>query len=77
MNYKKFLRGELWFKTDDDELFEESFEYFEEAGYRIKFSTHDLHSEKDIENFVTEHEKMFTDEGKKIKFLIAEPIGEV
>jgi tRNA (guanine-N7-)-methyltransferase len=77
VNYKEFLRGELWFKTDDDELFEESFAYFEEAGFRIKFSTHDLHSETGIENFVTEHEKMFSDEGKKIKFLIAEPIREV
>ena len=35
LNYKKFLRGEIWFKTDDDELFEESFEYFEEAGFRL------------------------------------------
>lgn len=77
MNYKKFLKGELWFKTDDDELFEESFEYFAEAGYRIKFCTYDLHSESGIENFVTEHEKMFMDEGKKIKFLIAEPESEV
>lgn len=74
--YKKFLKGELWFKTDDDELFEESFEYFAEAGYRIKFSTRDLHSETGIENFVTEHENMFTAEGKKIKFLIAEPVKE-
>ncbi|MCM1506788.1 MAG: tRNA (guanosine(46)-N7)-methyltransferase TrmB [Ruminococcus flavefaciens] len=76
INYKKFLKGELWFKTDDDELFEESFEYFREAGFNIKFSTHDLHSETGIENYVTEHEKMFTDEGKKIKFLIAETIKE-
>ncbi|MDE5620090.1 MAG: tRNA (guanosine(46)-N7)-methyltransferase TrmB, partial [Ruminococcus sp.] len=76
LNYKKFLKGEIWFKTDDDELFEESFEYFQEAGFVIKFRTYDLHSETGIENFVTEHEKMFTDEGKKIKFLIAEPIKE-
>ena len=76
VNYKKFLRGELWFKTDDDELFEESFEYFAEAGFRIKYSTYDLHGESPYENFVTEHEKMFSDEGKKIKFLIAEPIRE-
>lgn len=76
MNYKKFLKGELWFKTDDDELFEESFEYFAEADYRIKYKTFDLHSESPYENFVTEHEKMFSDEGKKIKFLIAEPIRE-
>ena len=73
LNYKKFLRGELWFKTDDDELFEESFEYFAEAGYTIKYKTFDLHSESPYENFVTEHERMFTEEGKKIKFLIAVP----
>ncbi len=73
LNYKKFLKGELWFKTDDDELFEESLEYFAEAGYRIKFLTRDLHSETDIENFITEHEQMFTAMGIKIKFLIAVP----
>lgn len=73
LNYKKFLRGELWFKTDDDELFEESLEYFADAGYTVKYLTRDLHSESGIENYVTEHEKMFADEGKKIKFLIAEP----
>ena len=76
LNYKKFLRGEIWFKTDDDELFEESFEYFEEAGFRIKYKTYDLHAESPYENFVTEHEKMFSDEGKKIKFLIAVPRKE-
>lgn len=73
LNYKKFLKGELWFKTDDDELFEESLEYFAETGYTVKFITRDLHSETGIENFITEHEQMFTEEGKKIKFLIAEP----
>ncbi len=74
LNYKKFLKGEIWFKTDDDELFDESIEYFKEAGFSIKYMTRDLHSVTDIENFVTEHEKMFSDEGIKIKFLIAEPI---
>ncbi len=76
LNYKKFLRGELWFKTDDDGLFKETFEYLAEAGYRVKFKTYDLHSETDIENYITEHENMFTAEGIKIKFLIAEPIWE-
>ena len=76
INYRKFLHGELWFKTDDDDLFEESFEYFAEAGYEIIYKTYDLHSESPYENFVTEHEKMFSDEGKKIKFLIARPIPE-
>lgn len=71
--YKNFLRGEIWFKTDDDELFEDSLEYFEEAGFTIRYLTRDLHASEFTENLVTEHEKMFTDEGKNIKFLIAVP----
>lgn len=74
VKYKEFLNGEIWFKTDDDELFEESFEYFEQAGFSIEYKTFDLHSSGFEENFVTEHEQMFTDEGKKIKFLIAKPL---
>lgn len=71
--YKTFLKGEIHFKTDDDELFEESFEYFEQAGFEIKYKTFDLHNcDYTGVNYVTEHEKMFTDEGKKIKFLIAQ-----
>ncbi|MBQ8435278.1 MAG: tRNA (guanosine(46)-N7)-methyltransferase TrmB, partial [Oscillospiraceae bacterium] len=70
---KTFLKGEIHFKTDDDELFEESFEYFEQAGFEIKYKTFDLHDGSyDGVNYETEHEKMFMDEGKKIKFLIAE-----
>lgn len=69
--YRTFLTGELWFKTDDDELFEESLEYFTEAGFTVKYLTRDLHASGFAENLVTEHEQMFTAEGKKIKFLIA------
>ena len=71
--YKSFLQpeAEIRFKTDDDELFEESVEYFEQCGYEITYITRDLHSSDFTENIVTEHEKMFSDEGKKIKFLIA------
>lgn len=71
--YRSFLHGEIWFKTDDDELFEESLEYFEEAGFEIKYLTRDLHASDFTENLVTEHEQMFTEEGKHIKFLIAVP----
>ena len=38
-NYKTFLnkeKGEIYFKTDDDELFEESVEYFKEEGFEIE-----------------------------------------
>lgn len=72
--YKAFLRGELWFKTDDDELFEETLEYLEEIGFRVTYLTRDLHTSGFAENLETEHEKMFTEEGKRIKFLIAEPV---
>ncbi len=71
--YKDFLNGELWFKTDDDELFNESFEYFEQSGFSIKYKTFDLHISDFKENTVTEHERMFMESGKKIKFLIAVP----
>ncbi len=71
--YKAFLKptGEIWFKTDDDDLFNESFSYFEQSGFEIKYKTFDLHSSEFGENIETEHEKMFTEMGKTIKFLIA------
>ena len=72
--YKEFLSkdGEIFFKTDDDGLFNDSLKYFEEAGFIILNKTYDLHNEPIFEdNIVTEHEKMFSDEGIKIKALIA------
>ena len=73
-SYKQFLKpnGEIYFKTDSDELFEASLEYFTESGFRILEKTYDLHTENIFEeNIVTEHEKMFSEEGIKIKALIA------
>lgn len=73
IQYRAFLRrgGEIHFKTDDDELFDESLGYFAETGFDIKYKTYDLHASDYPDNLVTEHEKMFSEEGKKIKFLIA------
>ena len=73
-NYKTFLdkeKGEIYFKTDNDELFEESIEYFKEEGFEITKITHDLHSEMIFEDIRTEHEQMFSEQGIKIKALIA------
>lgn len=73
-NYKKFLKkgGEIYFKTDDDELFNDSIDYFEKNGYKIINKTYDLHKENIFENnIITEHEEMFSKEGIKIKALIA------
>lgn len=71
--YKTFLKsgGEIHFKTDDDNLFSDSLKYFEEAGFEIIWKTYDLHSENIPDNIVTEHENMFSNEGIKIKALIA------
>ena len=71
--YQEFLKdgGEIWFKTDDDELFEESLDYFAMCGFTQKFITYDLAASGFAENIVTEHEQMFMDQGIKIKFLIA------
>lgn len=72
--YKEFLveGAKIYFKTDDDELFNDSVNYLNTAGFRIEKYTYDL--EKDInfwENIETEHERMFKEEGIKIKALIA------
>ena len=72
--YKTFLAedGEIYFKTDDDELFEGSLGYFEESGFSISKKTYNLHAEPIWENNIeTEHEKMFSEQGIKIKALIA------
>ena len=73
-HYKEFLKpeGTIYFKTDDDNLFEDSIHYFEEAGFYIEKLTRDLKNEADFwENIETEHEKMFTEQGIKIKACIA------
>lgn len=72
--YKQFLKdnGEIYFKTDDDSLFTSSLTYFKESGFDIIKKTYDLHNKPIFEeNIETEHEKMFTEQGIKIKALIA------
>ena len=72
--YKEFLvdGAEVYFKTDDDDLFTASIGYFEEAGFNILKKTFDLHSKPIWDNNIeTEHEKMFSEQGIKIKALIA------
>ena len=72
-NYKTFLssKGEIYFKTDNDELFEESITYFEESGFEIVTKTFDLKNNLIFEDIETEHEKMYSEQNIKIKALIA------
>lgn len=72
--YKTFLKpeGEIYFKTDDENLFNASIKYFEQEGFEIVSKTYNLHKEpiwKD--NIETEHEKMFEEQGITTKALIA------
>ncbi|WP_143316042.1 tRNA (guanosine(46)-N7)-methyltransferase TrmB [Clostridium sp. HBUAS56017] len=71
--YKKFLKvgSEVWFKTDDTDLFNDSQEYFKESGFEIEFLTYDLHSSDFKENIMTEYETKFTKLGMKTMFLRA------
>ena len=72
-HYKTFLKkgGKIFFKTDDDGLFEESLVYFEQSGLKTEYITWDLHNSDVKDNIETEHEKMFSQQGIKIKFCIA------
>ncbi len=71
--YRQFLAkdGEIWFKTDDDELFADTLGYLDECGFAVFAETEDLHAENCPENAMTEHELIFMEKGIKIKALKA------
>lgn len=73
MMYREFLaeNGEIRFKTDDDELFAESLDYFKECRFEITEITYDLHNSEIDGGPVTEHENMFSCQGIPIKYLTA------
>ncbi len=64
--YKKILTedGEIFFKTDNRELFDFSVEEFHRCGFRLDKLTYDLHnSEWNEDNVVTEYEANFSAKG--------------
>lgn len=71
--YKTFLQpeSEIWFKSDDKELFDDSLEYFKESGFELLYHTYDLHNSDFKENIMTEYEEKFQSKGMKIMFLRA------
>jgi tRNA (guanine-N7-)-methyltransferase len=76
IQYRTFLQdgGEIYFKTDDDDLFRDSLAYFPAAGYAVTWQTRDLHADEPAWNIRTEHEGMFTEQGIPIKALIAKKL---
>lgn len=71
--YKNFLKNgsDIWFKTDDINLFNDSQIYFKESGFKIKYLTYDLHNSSFHHNITTEYEDKFTSLGMETMFLIA------
>lgn len=72
--YREFLKenGEIYFKTDDDGLFNDSIKYFEDTNFKVLDKTYDLENTTNFwDNIMTEHEKMFSEQGIKIKALKA------
>ena len=66
--YKNLLvpGGEIWQKTDDEAFFDYSLASYEEAGLKILSVCRDLEAHPFEGNVITEHERRFMDEGKKI-----------
>ena len=70
--YRQVLRpgGEIWFKTDNQPLFDWSLETLAEAGFRLSEVTRDLHADGPV-GIMTDYEKKFYGEGKPICRLVA------
>ena len=70
MQYRSFLKegGEIWFKTDDDTLYEDSLAYFELCGFEPVKLGNDLHADGFGPNYVSEHEEKYTSLGVPIKY---------
>ena len=72
IQYRRMLRdgGEIWFKTDDDRLFEDSLAYFALCGFELRYLTWDLAGSGFEPNYLSEHEIMYMEKGVPIKFAI-------
>lgn len=73
LQYRAFLApdAELYFKCDDENLYDDTLAYLAEAGFVVMWQTRDLHADEPLWNVRTEHEEMFTREGIPTKALIA------
>ena len=71
--YDKIFKSkkEIFQKTDNNDLFEFSMISLEEAGYKLKNVTRDLHSDNIESNIMTEYEEKFSKLGIKINRLEA------
>ncbi len=66
--YKTILvrGGQIWQKTDNEALFDYSLQSYEECGWKVEEVCRDLAAHPFEGNVITEHERKFMDEGRKI-----------
>ena len=64
------LGGEIWFKSDNDPLFEWSLEQFEAQGWELRELTRDLHANGPV-GVMTDYEAKFHAEGVTINRVVA------
>jgi len=71
--YRTILKpdGEIFFKTDNRELFDFSLEQFSAAGMILRDVTNNLHADEPPENIRTEYETKFSAAGVPINFCVA------
>jgi tRNA (guanine-N7-)-methyltransferase len=68
--YKGFLKdeAEVWFKTDDQSLFQDSLHYFQNTGFTELDVTDNLDQRNFVDHIMTEYEEKFINQGVQIKF---------
>ncbi|MGN0817904.1 MAG: tRNA (guanosine(46)-N7)-methyltransferase TrmB [Candidatus Coproplasma sp.] len=80
LNHPRFLRiyrellksdGEIWQKTDDEEFYRFSLESYKSEGFEIVEKCEDLAANPFEGNVITEHERRFMNDGKKIFRVVA------
>ncbi|MGN0814692.1 MAG: tRNA (guanosine(46)-N7)-methyltransferase TrmB [Candidatus Coproplasma sp.] len=71
--YKGLLQegGEIWQKTDDEDFYRFSLESYESEGFEIVEKCEDLAAHPFEGNVITEHERRFMNDGKKIFRVVA------
>lgn len=76
VQYRLFLKesGQIWFKTDDQDLYEASLEYFPLMGFKILSHTDNLITEEgeDPRSILTEYEERWRGQGMNIKAIYVE-----
>lgn len=76
--YKYYLKkgGEIEFKTDDREFFEDSLEYFKASGYEIIEYSFDLKEDEKPDNIITEYEKKWRMQNVPINYCLVKLVDD-